>query len=235
MTLPRTALAALFLLCSACGPSADDSTREAPEAVDGTIEAPVDPAPSAEEASGPGTEAASGAEGDAAATEEDASATAGASATDGDAAATDGDAAATDGDAAATDGDAAATDGEDAAETEDTAAIAAEAPAVTADPTPAPSGKKALACPGIDSATSALIQAQDRAAIAKAHGMSLIDGRVRVIAELAAADADLEGPVEEELRAGTNAQVLIQPDSICEFAATKGVKRVRKPAAPRPK
>jgi hypothetical protein len=102
---------------------------------------------------------------------------------------------------------------------------ATPAPAIDDDP-------RKPACPGIDGALSALIRAEDRAAAAKAQGLTMVEDRVRVVAELAAADSDLEGPVEEEQRSGTNAQVLIQPDSICEFAASAGVRRVRKPMPP---
>jgi len=100
------------------------------------------------------------------------------------------------------------------------------------EPVPVAKGRQKTSCPGIDGALSGLILAEDRAAFAKSKGLAMVGDRVRVVAELTAEDADLEGPVEEELRSGTNAQVLIQPDSICAFAATSQVRRVRKPATP---
>ena len=103
------------------------------------------------------------------------------------------------------------------------------------EPGTAARSKKEHACPGIDGAVSALILSEDRAATAKAQGLMWKGDRVRLIAELTAEDAAIQGPAEEELRAGTNAQVLVEPDAICALAATDTVKRVRKPLMVSPK
>ena len=220
MTPARFALLALLLMGSACGDKPSDEDLKFADSVEPQTPIPAasdEPTPSdatpAEAAPAPGDGIVDG--GDAA--EEVAGAAEGEPADEADGAA-----------AAQAEG---ATPTESAKPAESKEAVDSTASAaLTAAPR-----KRRTACDGVDSALSALILSEDRAATARAKGLTMVKDRVRVIAELVTPDADLEGPVEEELRAGTNAQVLIQPDSICDFAATRDVKRVRRPEAPSPK
>ena len=239
MSWNRAAMMTLILLGSACGGGDKAPTTATGAAGHGHEHGPNEAVGEGEAAEGDGGEGEGEGEGEGDATSD-------ADADAGDEGEGEGDA----GDEG--EGDAAADAGDDPDARSSTDALTADAKATPppanpppddqptepapvvpdAPPEPEPTGGKKNVCPGIDGALSALIKAEDRAAEAKSRGLTMVEERVRVVAELTAADADLEGPVEEELRSGTNAQVLIQPDSICEFAASAGVRRVRKPAAP---
>ena len=93
-------------------------------------------------------------------------------------------------------------------------------------------------CPGLDSALQQVATAADPAAVAAEHGIALVDGRVRVIIELApGASVPADAPLAVEAQYEHLVQALVAPEQLCPLAADPAIARIRLPfpRAPNPR
>ncbi len=92
---------------------------------------------------------------------------------------------------------------------------------------------KSTACPGLSSVLLELSESAEPGAFAAQRGLDLVDGAVRVVAEVTGSPT-LPEAVVLELSTGPLLQLLVPPAALCALANTDGVRRVRPPTTPTP-
>lgn len=85
--------------------------------------------------------------------------------------------------------------------------------------------------PRLESRLEELVRAPDPVRYAQTHGIALMEGKVRVLIELAVPDVPPGYGVEVELRQGNRVQALVPVGQLGPLSQAPGVKSVRIPAA----
>jgi hypothetical protein len=85
-------------------------------------------------------------------------------------------------------------------------------------------------CPSLDTALREIATAADPAAAAAERSVALVDGRVRVVIELAPeASLPADAPLVVEAQYEHLVQALVAPEQLCSLAANPAIARIRLP------